>query len=88
LPYELTRPNVLIAVALSFSRAPLIFTQRWSNLQELTVYLYGLGLPEGLRSAAKAFTRVQFPVLESRGILCVFAFDTEKSNPFSTVLFL
>jgi hypothetical protein len=52
--------------------------QRWSNLQELTVNLYGLGLPE--RSAARAFIRAQFPVLESRGILCVFVFDAEKFN--------
>jgi hypothetical protein len=46
--------------------------QRWSNLQEFTVYYYGVyhdGLPE--RSAARAFIRAQFPVLESRGILQV-----------------
>jgi hypothetical protein len=55
-----------------------VFNQeRWSNLQELRVYLYGLGLPE--RSAARAFIRAQFPVLESRGILCVDA-ETRKSN--------
>jgi hypothetical protein len=48
--------------------------QRWSNLQELTVYSgwyqwYDLILPE--RSAAREFIRAQFPVLESRGILCI-----------------
>jgi hypothetical protein len=55
-----------------------VFQQRWSNLQELRVYLYGLGLPE--RSAARAFIRAQFPVLESRGILCVLPFDAETRN--------
>jgi hypothetical protein len=45
-----------------------VFNQhRWSNLQELTFQWYGMYE----RSAVGAFIRAQFPVLESRGILCV-----------------
>jgi hypothetical protein len=44
--------------------------QRWSNLQELKVCWYGPGPPE-IWAAIIPFIRAQFPVLESRGILCV-----------------
>jgi hypothetical protein len=50
--------------------------QRWSNLQELTVYYYRLKPPPSppeISAATRAFIRAQFPVLESRGILCVLA---------------
>ena len=60
--------DVSLLNIIDWTRLENVFNQhRWSNLQTLT--FYGYGMLE--RSAVTAFIRAQFPVLESRGILCV-----------------
>jgi hypothetical protein len=60
--------DVSLLNIIDWTRLENVFNQhRWSNLQKLTFQWYGMYE----RSAVTAFIRAQFPVLESRGILCV-----------------
>ena len=60
--------DVSLLNIIDWTRLENVFNQhRWSNLQKLTFQWYEMFES----SAVTAFIRAQFPVLESRGILCV-----------------